>query len=72
MAHLQQHTTLSLTVDLWAKVFEHLEETLEDVCFPQDSQAQMHRLNLVCKQFRQTFTSHSGLVRQIFVAEIVL
>ena len=64
MPHIQQEPAQSLTLDLWAKVFAHLEEILEDDYLPQASQVPMYQLNLVCKQFRQTFTSHSGLVRQ--------
>ncbi|KAL3152700.1 hypothetical protein ABBQ38_012293 [Trebouxia sp. C0009 RCD-2024] len=64
MARIQQQHVASLTEDLWAKVFWHLEEMLEAEYQPEDSQASMHRLNLVCKQFRQAFVSHAGVVRQ--------
>ena len=69
MPYSQQQNAPSLTVDLWAKVFAHLKDILEDEyeCLPHHSQVMMHQLKLVCKQFRQTFTSHSGLVRKKFL-----
>lgn len=54
-------------LDLWGKVFEHLEEMLEDEYCPGSSQAPIHRLNLVCKQFRQALSCHSELVPRIFL-----
>lgn len=61
----QQQIAPCLTIDMWAKVFAHLEDILDNEYSPVNNvQAQMHPLNLVCKQFRQTFTSHSRFVRQ--------
>ncbi|KAL3151085.1 hypothetical protein ABBQ38_012955 [Trebouxia sp. C0009 RCD-2024] len=67
MAHIQQQNHPSfLTTELWAKVFRHLDELLDNV-IPKQHQAEMHQLKLVCKQFRETFSSHSGLVERLYL-----
>ena len=71
MAQVHQQTAPSLSIDLWAKVFQHMKEMLEDEYSPEkNSQAQMHQLNLVCKQFKQTVASHSELVQRLFLCPL--
>ena len=68
-----QRNTISLTPELWAEVFAHLEErpstpaTYDDVEEKQ-SQKEVHQLDklkLVCKDFRRIHASHAGLVQKV-------
>lgn len=67
----------SLTPELWAEVFAHLAFDTEKVTLQEDDgnldlelkqeQLQLHQLKLVCKQFRDIFATHSGLVQRVYV-----
>ena len=70
MDHIKQRNAPTLTPELWAKVFSHTEELPEFNCCnsrPQENQARLHQLKLVCKQFRDVFASHPGLVQRLFL-----
>lgn len=78
MSDIKQPSSVSLSPDLWAKVFAHLQdgaETLGDT-FPangaelweqKQKQAELHQLKLVCKQFKGIHASHSELVRRLYL-----
>ena len=67
----------SLTPELWAKVFEHLDDGLGSAGFWRDiswdrlllqrHQQQLHQLKLVCKEFHESFASHPGLVPALYL-----
>ena len=66
----------SLTPELWTKIFVHMEELAENPYpFPhftfdqKQPQGEMHQLKLVCKQFRDIFASHPGLVQRLYIGE---
>ncbi|KAL3151155.1 hypothetical protein ABBQ38_15512 [Trebouxia sp. C0009 RCD-2024] len=65
-------TAPSLTSELWAKVFAHLELPQKngswDYFDQRQQQARLHQLKLVCKQFREVFTSHPALVQQLYIS----
>lgn len=62
----------SLTPELWAKVFAHLQELPKYASFGDDQvqkqhQAGIHQLKLVCKQFKNIYASHTGLVQRLYL-----
>ncbi|KAL3151098.1 hypothetical protein ABBQ38_012966 [Trebouxia sp. C0009 RCD-2024] len=74
MAHIEVQDAPSLTPELWASVFAHLQDLLENavVGSPERKQAEVHRLKLVCKQFRDAFASHPRLVKRLFLGDDLL
>lgn len=65
-----QQNAITLTPELWAEVFAHLEErsstlTLYDDVKQKQSQKEVHQIKLVCKQFRLIHASHPGLVQKV-------
>lgn len=63
----------SLSSELWAKVFAHLEETPRNIRSWADKderqhQAGVHQLKLVCKQFHEIYASHKGLVQALYLS----
>ena len=72
MNRTHQQNAPSLTPELWAKVFAHLEQRPDFIhfCIPaheKRNQAKVHQLKLVCKQFRSIFESHTELVQRLYV-----
>lgn len=75
MDHLKQQNVLSLTPELWAKVFGlmedkpevigHWDDTLETLAW--QNQMELHQLKLVCKQFRQVYASHARLIQRLYL-----
>lgn len=78
MARVEQRQEFSLTPELWAQVFALVEErsdTIEDMGgwtqtthrLARQEQAQVHQLKLVCKQFRDIYATHSGLIQRMLL-----
>ena len=71
MDHIEQRNAPSLTPELWAKVLSLTEELPEFSCGPhltqKRHQARVHQRKLVCKQFRDVFASHPGLVQRLYL-----
>ena len=69
MSSTKQQNAPSLTPELWAKVFAHLEQQADnaDIYTGTQNQADVHQLKLVCKQFRGIVESHSELVQRLFL-----
>lgn len=70
MSRRVQRNAITLTPELWAEVFPHLEErsstaTVYDDLEQKQRQKEVHQLKLVCKQFRQIHASHPGLVHKV-------
>ena len=65
----QRKTAPSLTPELWATVFAHLEQRPAYITLYDASrrQAEVHQLKLVCKQFRSILESHSELVQRLYL-----
>ncbi|KAL3155098.1 hypothetical protein ABBQ38_011160 [Trebouxia sp. C0009 RCD-2024] len=76
-----QHNALPLTPELWAKVFSHLEERPQTVTIHdtkqletqadlghRQNQKEVHRIKLVCKQFRKVHASHPGHVQRLYLS----
>lgn len=73
MGRTRQRSAPSLTPELWAKVFGHLEASPElatswDEMLSTENQAETHQLKLVCRQFRKIFASHTGLVQRLYLS----
>ena len=72
MGSIHQRNAPSLSPELWAKVFAHLEQQ-RDLTPPYDAskqkrnQMEVHQLKLVCKHFRSIFDSQTELVQQLYV-----
>ena len=74
MGNNKRRSALSLSSDLWAKVLIHLQEGQKNIRKLDDnqerkSQARLHRLKLVCKQFNGAYKDHPGLVSRLYVHE---
>lgn len=71
MDDIGQQIVPSLTPELWSNVFAHVEELPENFGNHQQdqrrNQAEVHQLKLVCKQFRDIYASHSGLVQRLYL-----
>ena len=70
MDHLQQSKSLNLTPELWAKVFAYLEDRpgpIRPITTQWRQQSEVHRLKLVCKQFREIYSSHPGIVQALYL-----
>ena len=71
MGSTHQRNAPSLPPELWARVFAHLEQRPDriDAYFASfhSDQAKVHRLKLVCKQFRSIYGSHSDLVQRLYL-----
>lgn len=70
MTRTRRRNGPSLTPELWAKVFAHLQEPPKyegswDDQIQKQHQAAVHQLKLVCKQFRNVYASHTGLVQRL-------
>ena len=76
MGSSDQRNVPSLTPELWAKVFSHVEERPESIsmisldCEQRQNQMEVHKLKLVCKQFREVYTSHPRLVQRVFLRRL--
>ena len=66
---MDQQNPPFLIPELWAKVFGHLEQRPDHAyaynAFQHSNQAEVHRLKLVCKQFRSICESHTDLVQRL-------
>lgn len=74
MGKNKRRSALSLSSDLWAKVLIHLQEGQGNIRQLYDdqerkSQAQLHQPKLVCKQFKEVYKDHPGLVSRLYVHE---
>ena len=72
MGSIKQRPTPSLTPELWAKVFAHLEHRPDPInayngLRQKQNQTQVHQLKLVCKQFRSICESHSEIVQRLYL-----
>ena len=71
----EHRPSASLTPELWAKVFAYVEPRPWVTGPVEDSTAQLlqrvqtevHQLKLVCKQFREVYARHSGLVQALYL-----
>lgn len=72
MSDIEEPVTVSLSPDLWAKVFAHLDDRAEisrllDLPKRKHNQAEVHQLKLVCKQFKQIRADHSEVVQRVYL-----
>ena len=71
MGSTHQRNAPSLPPELWAKAFAHLEQRPDrldaDTASVHSDQEKVHRLKLVCKQFRSIYECHSDLVQRLYL-----
>lgn len=70
MDPLQHSHSLQLGRELWAKVFAYLEDRpgpIRPVTAQWQQQSEVHRPKLVCKQFRETYSSHPEIVQALYL-----
>ena len=70
MSDIEEPDTVSLSPDLCAKVFAYLDDPAEisrfsDISKRMQSQAEVHQLKLVCKEFRQIHADHSEIAQRL-------
>ena len=81
MGLVKPQNALSLTPELWAKVFSYLEDTPQTVTIHEttdletntdlghrQNQKEVHQIKLVCKEFREVHASHPGVVRRLYLS----
>ncbi|KAL3152695.1 hypothetical protein ABBQ38_012288 [Trebouxia sp. C0009 RCD-2024] len=69
MGRVEQQNS-HLTPELWANVFAFLEDrpgSIQPATTQSRQQKEVHRPKLVCKQFREIYESHSGLVQALYL-----